>query len=283
VEFSSLLKSISSKSAFASTTFKMANVSGGTHILSGEESQRLRNYCTSESYSAADLDNYARLLHEPAEKIRANFEDRVKATDIDKARQALADIQYGPTKVPLFNYILQLTILNPPQRVRCIETARYLALGAKVPVDTTDLSGTTAFMYSISTKPYWDREFADIMLEASAAVNHRNRYGGVAGHDIVMARDVSPAGKMKTLEALKYFVEKGGDVNIADGDGVTVKRIGTSVDRMIQGIGAIINGGTGAEGLNNLASAVGGGKKIGRNDPCHCSSKKKFKVCCGKV
>jgi hypothetical protein len=221
-------------------------------------------------------------LREPTDKIRANFEERVKTGGINEAQQALADIQYGPTKVPLFNFILQLTILDPLNRGRYLETTRYLALEAKVPVDTTDLSGTTAFMYSISTKPYWDSEFADIMVEAGAAINHRNRYGGVAGHDIVMARDFSPAGKKKTLDALKYFVEKGGDVNIADGDGVSVKRIGTSVQKMIPGIGALLNGGTGA-GSSEGTGVSGGSKKIGRNEPCHCGSKKKFKACCGKV
>jgi hypothetical protein len=74
----------------------MANLPGGTQILSGTESQRLRSYCSSESYSGADLHDYARLLREPTDKIRADFEERVKTAGIDEARQALADIQYGP-------------------------------------------------------------------------------------------------------------------------------------------------------------------------------------------
>ena len=208
----------------------MANLPGGTHVLSGLESQTLRSFCTSKSYTKADLDDYSRLLRRPTEVVRADFEEKVKVDGIDKTRrQSLADIHYGPTKVPLFNFLLQLTLLNPPQRLRYLETIRYLALEAKVPVDSTDLSGTTAFMYSISTKPYWDREFADIMVEAGANVNHRNRYGCVAGHDIIMARDYSLEGKKKTVDALRYFVEKGRDVNIADGDGTTIKKIGASV------------------------------------------------------
>lgn len=158
-------------------------------------------------------------------------------------------------------------------------TTRYLALEAKILVDSVDMSGTTAFMESISTKPYWDPDFADIILEAGANINHRNRYGCVAGHDIAMASDYSPAGKKKTVDALKYFIEKGGDINIADGDGITAKRLGMSTQRLISSIGDLINGGAGSGGTTVSA---GLSRKIGRNDPCHCGSKKKFKTCCGK-
>ncbi|TVY36492.1 Protein translocase subunit SecA, partial [Lachnellula cervina] len=220
--------------------------------------------------------------------IRADFEQKAAVDGIDKTRQSLADIHYGPTQIPLFNFLLQLTHLDPYNRTRYLGTARYLALEARVPVDTTDLSGTTTFMYAISTKPYWDREFADILLEAGADVNHRNRYGCVAGHDIVMARDYSAEGKKKTVDALTYFVEKGGDVNVAEGNGITIQRMGMSVQMLIPEIGVLLNGGGGAGGSGSGSSGSGGpsaglgGKKIGRNDPCRCGSKKKFKACCGK-
>jgi hypothetical protein len=260
----------------------MANLPGGTHVLSGLESQRLRSFCTSASYTEADLDEYSRLLRGPTEGVRADFEEKVKADGIDKTRQSLADIHYGPTKLPLFNFLLQLTLLDPPQRLRYLETTRYLALEAKVPVDSTDLSGSTAFMYSISTKPFWDHDFADIMVEAGAKINHRNRYGCVAGHDIIMARDYSLEGKKKTVDALRYFIEQGGDVNIADGDGMTMKKIGASVQKLIPEVGPLLNGGGSGGSSGVMAGAGRAGGKIGRNDPCHCGSKKKFKICCGK-
>ncbi|TVY44554.1 hypothetical protein LOCC1_G003352 [Lachnellula occidentalis] len=243
----------------------MAHLPAGKYILSGAEAQRLRTFCTSEVWTEADLDNYSHLVRGPT----------------SVTRQSLADIHYGPTKIPLFNFLLQLTHLDPYNRHRYLDTTRYLALEAKVPVDSTGLSGSTAFMYAISTKPYWDREFADIMVEAGTAVNHQNRYGCVAGHDIVMARDYSAGGKKKTVDALRYFMEKGGDVNIAEGNGLTIQRMGVNVQKLIPEVGLLLNGGGGA-GVSGGSSGGQGEKKIGRNDPCRCGSKKKFKTCCGK-
>ncbi|TVY12856.1 Protein translocase subunit SecA [Lachnellula arida] len=246
----------------------MANLPGGTHVLSGAESDRLRAFCTSEIWTEADLDAYAHLLRGPTASIRTDFEQKAAADGINQTRASLADIHYGPTRVPLYN------------------TWTRLAGPARVPVDATDhqdLSGTTAFMYAVSTKPYWDREFADLLLEAGADVNHRNRYGCVAGHDIVMASDYSAEGKRKTVDALRYFVERGGDVNVAEGNGITVMRMGMAVQRLIPEVGVLLNGGGGAgAGGSGGASGGMGGKKIGRNDPCRCGSKKKFKACCGK-
>lgn len=51
-----------------------------------------------------------------------------------------------------------------------------------------------------------------------------------------MARDYSGAGMKKTVDAMKYYVEKGGKVDVADGDGVTVTRIGKTVKLAILGL-----------------------------------------------
>jgi hypothetical protein len=49
----------------------MADIPFGV-ILSGAESQRLRTFCTSEGWTAKDLDSFARLLqHGPLEAVRA--------------------------------------------------------------------------------------------------------------------------------------------------------------------------------------------------------------------
>jgi len=248
----------------------------GTSILSGAESQRLRTFCANETYTAADLDSYATLLQRgPLAAIKADFEKRVEAVGVESARKQLSDVAYGPTKIPLFNYILQLTILVPYNRPLYLSYFRYFANEALIPVDATDLSGTTTLMYSISTKPYFDPEVADILLDAGGNINHRNRYGCVAAHDIVMATDYSPSGKKKTVDALKYFIEKGGNINTSDGDGLTAKFIGTRVLPLVPELGPLL----GAGGTTPAAA----GKKTGRNDPCHCGSKKKFKVCHGKV
>ena len=260
----------------------MANRLTDIDILSGAQSQALRTFCTHNTFGASDLDAYARLLQNaPLTIIEADFKQRISITSLDSARQSLADLQYGPTKVPLFNYLLQLVYMNPSDRARYISIVRYLALEAKVPVDTTDLSGTTAFMYSISTKPYWDKDFADIMVEAGTEINKKNRYGCVAGHDIVLAQDFSPAGKKKTCDAFKYFLDNGGNLDIADGDGITARRIaGTIARTMIPEMRQLLNGG---EETPAVAQKTPRGAKVGRNEPCSCGSKKKYKICCGKI
>jgi len=250
-------------------------------ILSGAEHQRLRTFCTSQVWTAKDLDYFGRLLQSaPLEIVRADFHWRIKNVGLDRARQSLLDIAYGPTKIPLYNYILQLTHYNPPRRLIYLQILFFLAFEAKIPVDSSDLSGNTTLMYSICTKPYFDIEVAEIMLYAGGDINRRNRYGCVAGHDIVMARVLTPTGKKRTLDALKYFMQKGGDINIADGDGITVKYIGTRLRPRFPELAMLVNGEPlEAISMPNTAS----GKKLGRNDICSCGSKKKYKACCGKV
>lgn len=84
----------------------MDNLPGG--ILSGLQSQTLRSFCTSKSYTEADLDDHSRLLRGPPESVRFDFEKKVEANGIDKTRQSFADIHYGPTKVPHQGARLQL-------------------------------------------------------------------------------------------------------------------------------------------------------------------------------
>jgi hypothetical protein len=72
-------------------------------ILSGAESQLLRSFCTSMSYTDDDLDDYARLLQAgPLEAIRNDFDQRVETNGTDAARQSLLAVAYGPTKIPLY-------------------------------------------------------------------------------------------------------------------------------------------------------------------------------------
>jgi hypothetical protein len=86
----------------------------GTHILSGAESQRLSTFCSNETFSAADPDDYASLpQNRPLSAIKADFQSR-----------QLSDIAYGPTKIPLYNFILQLTILVPHSRAFYVSIIR---------------------------------------------------------------------------------------------------------------------------------------------------------------
>lgn len=67
------------------------------------------------------------------------------------------DLKWGPTKIPIYNVILSFTVMNPQARPKYIALAEWLVKTAKVPVDGSDMSGTTALMHSISTKPYSTR------------------------------------------------------------------------------------------------------------------------------
>lgn len=225
----------------------MANVPSTPYVLSGPMSQRLRFFCTSNSWDESDLDNCAQVLESGSlEDVSKYFEGRVSIARFDSiskvadpasqdheiimpesgmelVRQSIADIHYGPTKIPVFNYLLQLTILDPSKRSEYVEKIRYLAITAKVPVDSMDLSGNTTLMWAISLKPYWDPEIADFMIAAGAKINHRNRFGCTTAHDIVTFRDHSAAGKRKISVALKYFVDNGGDLEIKDGDGLSAR------------------------------------------------------------
>lgn len=67
--------------------------------------------------------------------------------------------------------------MNPPERPKYLALGEWLVKTTEVPVDGTDMSGTTALMHSISTKPYFDTSFAQLLLDAGADINHRNLFG----------------------------------------------------------------------------------------------------------
>lgn len=52
---------------------------------------------------------------------------------------------------------------------------QWLVVEAKIPVDGIDIAGTTALMYAISTKPYLEIGFAEILLAGGADINKINR------------------------------------------------------------------------------------------------------------
>jgi hypothetical protein len=94
-----------------------------------------------------------------------------------------------------------------------------------------------------------------------------------------VAQDYTPAGKKKTVDAMKYFVENGGDVSIACGDGIPVTTLARTASKMVPELGILLFGN---EEVPVAKPQQVKGKKIGRNEPCTCGSKRKYKVCCGK-
>lgn len=105
----------------------------------------------------------------------------------------------------------------------------------------------------------------------------------MAGHEIVMVNNADAEGIKRISTALKYFLEKGGNINIADGDGMTVKRIGDAAAVLVPALKPFLT-------VSNKDMAVGPTlsvpvelkKTLDRNDLCACNSMKKYKACCGK-
>ena len=200
------------------------------------------------------------------------------SNDTSAAAQELFTKKWGLTQLPVFNIILMLLTMNPSSRSSYAAITEYLINTAQVPVDGTDISGTTAMMHAISTKPYLDPAFAQILYEAGAQINHRNRYGCTAAHEFVLVTQADSESKRRATEALQWFLAHGGDIDIKDGDGMTPRHIIRCLASRMPELGAAVKT---AEGGKNEKS-TSGGKKVGRNDPCSCGSKRKFKVCCGK-
>lgn len=125
------------------------------------------------------------------------------------------------------------------------------------------------------------------MVKSGAEVNHRNRYGENAVHDAAKIRDLSPASKQKSIDAIAYFIALGGDIDIEDGDGFSVRRMIINTLSLVPGFSVFLAEDDLDRGdLARTSAAVGTipkQAKIGRNDPCRCGSKKKFKACCGKA
>lgn len=220
-------------------------------ILKGVESQRLRSYCTSNCMEPnRDLDDYGLLLQEgDLELVNHDFNERISrfqdtGLSDSLARSAAIDelytMRWGPTRVPIYNLLLLFSAIFPRQRMDYIYITSWLVTTAKVPVNGTDASGTTALSHSISTKPQFDVAFAQLLHDAGGDVNNRNRYGGTCGHEIIQIWNRDPETVERATEAFDWFLTHGGNVDVKEGDGLTVRFM---AGRIIQGFGAGIGKG----------------------------------------
>lgn len=204
--------------------------------LKGMESQRLRTFCSSEMMvPGRDLDAYGKLLWTAdLSKIKADFDTaaRIRAEKAhcseEEGRTAYAQeiykMRWGPTQVPVYNLLGLFTLLNPFERTEYLAVARYLIDSAKVPVDAPDLSGTRALSHCFSTKPAFDLEYAQMLYDAGGDVNTRNRYGNTVASEIVQIYTPSdPVVIQQGKAGLTWFMTHGGNVDMADGDGMSVR------------------------------------------------------------
>ncbi len=142
------------------------------------------------------------------------------------------------------------------------------------------MSGTTALMYSISTKPYFDPEFAQLMLDAGADINRRDRFGGVAAHDITTVQLLHEHIALeKAGRALQWFLEHGGSLDIEDGDGMCARDIIVTLKNTDRTLFGVVDKFEEQKSESNSPFIA---RPTARNSPCPCGSSRKFKKCCGK-
>ncbi|KAF8496651.1 hypothetical protein JB92DRAFT_2834542 [Gautieria morchelliformis] len=195
--------------------------------LKGVEAQRLRTYFSSICMEPTrDLDAYGTwLVNGELDKLKAHFEQRknsvmVSANSHVMALNYLFSMRWGPTQTPIFNCLLCATMIWPDRREKLLDVVRWLiAIG--VPVDGKDLSGTTALSHSLSTRPAFDPEFAQMLIDAGGDINARNRYGATCAHEFSMVWSPDPTAIARASQALQCFLSNGGDPNIAENDGIT--------------------------------------------------------------
>ena len=138
-------------------------------------------------------------------------------------------------------------------------------------------------MHSISTKPHFDPEYAQILLEAGANINRRDRFGAVVGHDITTVHLLyEHDAHDKAGRALEWFLEHGGDVDIKDGEEITTREIITKLEGTDKTLKRVFEAFEERKiGGKTLASSALP-RPTARNGPCPCGSRRKYKKCCGK-
>ena len=218
-----------------------------TEILSGAESQRLRTFFSNNCMEPSrDLDMYGRyVMMGDLEALQLLYADSIashrSSCDSDAAARSAATEEiyrkrWGPTRVPIYNLVLLSTLVVPSSRPAHLAVARWLIADARVPVDGTDLSGSTALNHAISTKPTFDPEYAQMLFDAPGggpgSVTHRNRYGGVPAHEICMTWDPADrAAVRRAADALQWYLDHGGNLDIKDSDGMPPRQSVNSTKR----------------------------------------------------
>jgi MYND finger len=207
-----------------------------SEIVKGEEALRLRQYLSNEYMDPMrDLDDYGRLLMDGnLPLIKKAYETHVQlkvnsglSLDEAKAQVAIDQAQkrYGPTGIPIYNALGNFILLFPSKRQLYLQIAKWYIEDVKMPVTALDYSGCTTMRHAFSTKPMMDLEWAEMLYNAGGCdVNDRSRYGAIVAHEIVMIFDRSDKEIVqKAYQALKWFLEHGGNLDIADSDGVTAR------------------------------------------------------------
>ncbi|KAJ7889616.1 hypothetical protein B0H13DRAFT_2041377 [Mycena leptocephala] len=196
----------------------------------------LRTFFTSNCMEPGrDLDKYGVFLATgDLAEVKADFANRVaRYTALASESSAPAGTSTGTPAVPL-----------SPEAAAAQElyTLTWGPTLAHVPVDGGDLSGTHALSHAISTKPALDFEYAQLLYDAGGEINNRNRYGGTDGCTRI-AQIWTPNDRSvvaRACEAMKWFLDHGGNVDIADGDGMTPALHGGRTKRVVPALSKLV-------------------------------------------
>ncbi|KAL8790735.1 MAG: hypothetical protein Q9195_006213 [Heterodermia aff. obscurata] len=268
----------------------LEQLSQSTGILKGEELRCLQRFCVHNHMRPKEhlRDDYGKLLGAGnVENLRRYFHSRVesfflpgtlKASARSSAADELYRLRYGPTRITVYNVLLAYTIIRPKPRKQYLECAEWLVEAAKVPVDGKDLSGTTVMAHAISTHPYLDTVFADLMLQSGSPINDRNRYGYTAAHEFAVVLPSAEGWGVvrdKLVVALRWFLENKGNLDLRDGDGTTARHLLTPLKRFSRNIQLLLKSDPSEWERGRIID-------VPRNQPCPCGSGHKFRRCCGK-
>ncbi|KZT06061.1 uncharacterized protein LAESUDRAFT_700931 [Laetiporus sulphureus 93-53] len=206
-----------------------------TGSLQGHEALRLRRWFSAHRLDAIhDLNEYGRSLFEgDFARVKADWFGRLakllpetnsEFVAREAAVQDLLALRWGETRVPIYTLLLLGTLHHPDARLHLLDIARWLVSEVNLPVEAEDICGSTALYHALSTKPAFDPEFAQILYDAGGDVNHRNRYGATAAHDITLIWEPRNAELVqRAADALAWYLERGGNIDIKDNDGLTAR------------------------------------------------------------
>jgi hypothetical protein len=223
-------------------------------MLCGAESQQLRGYCASVNLEPSrDLDDFGTLLlRKQLSSIEQDFHSRVEShikslaptpgnddntsyRAVQRVCDDLYKMRWGPTQVPIFSLLGQLRSIEPDQKSSFLDIALFF-IEKGVPVDGKDVSGITALVHSLSIKPISDLEYAQVLFEAGGEVNDRNRHGSNAAHEIMQLLADDPRLKDTALGSFEWFLSHGGNVDVADSDGMVARDLCESIRFFMPGL-----------------------------------------------
>ena len=161
----------------------------------------------------------------------------------ETVRQDMYAKRWGPNKTPVYAVLLPAFHMLPAKKQNLLRIVKYLANELKVPVDGKDVLGSTALFWAISTKPYVQPEFAQILFDAGGSVNTKNRFNATPASEIAQA-DIH-GDTTKNVQMMKWYIEHGGDIENKDTDGMNVKMLVEMMSKKVPQMAEVIKNGRG--------------------------------------